>query len=445
MAWGYRRLKEEDKARILYRYVATQWPNKDRAVIALRGVALCSLALNDQAGAEAALEAILTRYGQDKDVVEAVSNIATEYRDRKDFIRSRKLHQYILDKYPQSELAIWSCRDVILCSRELNDDPNTQAGIDRLLSRFGSHKDLALAIRQVGRELNRKGDRRALELLRYNAEHIQDNPEALQSGVEAIYTSLHAADVNTADATWERLLKGFSRQATFARQAYHVAGAYARAGSTDKAGEIYRYVVGQWPQGLWAKASTAQVAILQGQDATVQGHLDKLIGEFKGHPDLPMALFQVGEYYWAKAIAEQKEGRKDRADENFKKALVVWETIIKDLPSSIITAQAYHVAAETYRRFGQDEKAMQYYQKIVDTWPDYNYAWLAQHRIAKLYKGLLARPEVVADTQAKAKAEAAMKAAYKRLLDTFPNSPAAPAARTTLEYYGNPSVEGGHQ
>ena len=55
VAWGYRRLKEEDKARILYRYVATQWPNKDRAVIALRGVALCSLALNDQAGAEAAL------------------------------------------------------------------------------------------------------------------------------------------------------------------------------------------------------------------------------------------------------------------------------------------------------------------------------------------------------------------------------------------------------
>jgi outer membrane protein assembly factor BamD (BamD/ComL family) len=80
-----------------------------------------------------------------------------------------------------------------------------------------------------------------------------------------------------------------------------------------------------------------------------------------------------------------------------------------------------------YRRIGQHKQAIEYYQHVVDNWPDYRYAWSAQERIAFTYEylrdnGIIPQPE----------ADILIKAAFEAVIEKYPNCPAVPAARSIL-------------
>jgi len=62
---------------------------------------------------------------------------------------------------------------------------------------------------------------------------------------------------------------------------------------------------------------------------------------------------------------------------------------IEKSPHSAYAAEAHYILAICYKRLEEYTKAIECYQKVVDDWPDYKYAWLAQLRVAKIYDGLL--------------------------------------------------------
>jgi hypothetical protein len=86
---------------------------------------------------------------------------------------------------------------------------------------------------------------------------------------------------------------------------------------------------------------------------------------------------------------------------------------------------------------GQYEKAIEYFQKTVDNFPGYENAWVAQNRIAKVYKFMM-RDEIIPEQEG----EAAMTAAYEKLIANFPDCPVAGRASKWLETYAIPT-EGG--
>jgi len=80
-----------------------------------------------------------------------------------------------------------------------------------------------------------------------------------------------------------------------------------------------------------------------------------------------------------------------------------------------------------YRRIGEYEKALNYYQQVVDNWPDYQYAWSAQCLVGSCYKRLrdLGKlPESVANPK--------IEQAYKAVLEKYPDSESAPSAALKL-------------
>ena len=56
------------------------------------------------------------------------------------------------------------------------------------------------------------------------------------------------------------------------------------------------------------------------------------------------------------------------------------------LPPSEIMHKAFYFSAECYRKMGQDEKAIELYQTILDRWPYYEYGCSSLVRIYKIYK-----------------------------------------------------------
>lgn len=170
--------------------------------------------------------------------------------------------------------------------------------------------------------------------------------------------------------------------------------------------------------------------------------LDSLIADFKGHPNLPGVLFEIGELYYNESFRRENESFDAKDKGRFIKAAAVWGRIITQLPESEpdTIAQAYCFSGHCYRKLGQYKKAIEYYQKVVDNWPGYKLAWSAQFRIVKMYKWLLE-----AGVMSESEAEAAITVTFEHLLKKFPDCPAVGVAREWLNYYHNKSSEGGQK
>lgn len=174
-----------------------------------------------------------------------------------------------------------------------------------------------------------------------------------------------------------------------------------------------------------------------GLDAEAQEVIEKLIQDFKDHPDLSLALWQASEAYYNEAFRYENEGLVERAEEYFNNVIRMSREFIEESPHSAYAAEAHYILAICYKRLEEYTNAIEYYQKVMDNWPDYKYAWLAQLRVAKIYKGFI-KDGVMSESEA----ESAIKAAYERLLEAFPDCPAADSARTWLNYYLDKSNEG---
>ncbi len=110
------------------------------------------------------------------------------------------------------------------------------------------------------------------------------------------------------------------------------------------------------------------------------------------------------------------------------------ERIRQQLPPSEATAEAYFYSAECHYQLGEDQKALAYFRQVVEKWPDYEYAWLAQARIAKIYKRF-----AVGGVMPDSEVEAVLDVVYKRLLASYPDCPAAKTARRWVEGKVKPS------
>ena len=156
-----------------------------------------------------------------------------------------------------------------------------------------------------------------------------------------------------------------------------------------------------------------------------------MISDFDDHPDLPEAIFVIGEQYYNKAFEDPNKYIKVKSPENFKKAKDIWEKVIARCADSksIGLKHAQYFTAVCYRRVGEYEKAITHYQKVVDNWPDYQYAWSAQYLIGTCYEKLKyynSLPESESDPK--------IEQAYKAVVEKYPDSPMVPTSSIKLGY-----------
>jgi TolA-binding protein len=124
----------------------------------------------------------------------------------------------------------------------------------------------------------------------------------------------------------------------------------------------------------------------------------------------------------------ESQGLDEQARWYYQKTITECERILNQLPEThYITAEACYFLGVCYERLGQLEEAIEFYQKVVDKWPDFKYAWNALFLVGLNYeklKNLGLIPE--------AKADAKTKVAYERLLKDYPTCTAANIARQWL-------------
>lgn len=157
-----------------------------------------------------------------------------------------------------------------------------------------------------------------------------------------------------------------------------------KAGKYDLAKAIFNKVLTDYPGTKLAFKAQKNLAVInleEGDYTAAQEAFDTLITDFNDHPDLPQVVFTVGRQYYLEALQDEKQELNEQNKVLFQKAIDIWDRIITQFPNADEAPQAYFMSGVCYRDLGEDVKSTECFQKIVNEYPDYMYAWEAKFMI----------------------------------------------------------------
>ncbi|MHC4643152.1 MAG: LamG-like jellyroll fold domain-containing protein [Planctomycetota bacterium] len=362
-------------------------------------------------------------------------DIAKRYDGLEKIEEAKGVCQLILKQHPDSPSAqgaeLYLARRDIMTLIKSKDFTTAQEELDSLISDFNDHPDYAESLCAIAQsyEWPRKFEK-AESLYERAAQLDPQNPHVIKAQFNArklhIFSLIKSEKYTEAHAAIDEFTTDFDNHPALPGILYWIAKDFEAAKEYEEAKRMYQQVAWQYPKSSHAanalmEASQMDVlsSIESGNDTMVQESLDNLIADFNEHTDLPIAILEIGERYYNIALHNKNKGLTAESEENLLEAIAIWERIITELPSSHITPEAYFLSAEGYRELDEQVKAAEYYQKVVDGWPNFKYSWHAQFLVARIYKRLKSSGSV-----SESEANSKIKAAYERILQDYPNSSA---------------------
>ncbi len=432
IAYRYRCVNKHEKANELDQYVVATWPDSDYAVLGQMDIAKYYVDQGDETNAEDATAKLLTNYSGHALIARAIHDVAQHYRYTQRYKKANALYQLVVETWPEAEHALWAQADLIKSYLAQGDDTAAEAAVEKLLTNFNESPLIARAIWDTGqyyRDLKKYEN--ANQLYKHVVTNWPKGEHAIWAQADLIKSYLALADAPSAEAAVEKLIADFSWSEHIARAIHDTAWEYRKLANYAKADELDRYVIDRWPedvQAMWAKMDMAKTDIALGNYAAADKTVDILITDFREQADLPTAIFMLGEQYYNKAFGCENQGQTAEAKSHFQKAIAIWERIINELPQSSITAQAYYFVARCCERLAEYEDAIEYYQVVLDNWPNYERAWNAQFLLGQCFDELARSGSIPEEDAA-----VMIRYACQEVLANHPYCPAVEAASDLLE------------
>jgi tetratricopeptide (TPR) repeat protein len=321
----------------------------------------------------------------------------------------------------------------------ISSEEKAQEAIDKLADEFSGDPNLADALYECAKryEWVRGRYEEAQPIYQLIIQQCPDSSyarEQLDLARTNVLYLIELGNYGLAAEALTKLLSEFSEHPDLAWTLDGIAGRYEKAKRYDEARSIYQRIVTDHNETDYAFTAQKKLTILEikaGDDVAAQEALDTLIADFNENPALPEAILQVGHGYYTKARLEEKDGLDEKAKEYYQRAITVWKRIITDLPASTGTSpEAYYCSAVVYsQELGDYLKGIDYYQKVVDNWPDYTFAWRAQFFVGMYYEklrssGSIPESEVIPK----------IEQAYQSVIEKYPDSKWVPYAAIKLGY-----------
>jgi TolA-binding protein len=450
IAWAYRKLEEYNKARTIYEYVTANWPENDRTAFAQHGIAICHLKFGNLRAADAALELLLQKYGTDRNASKLLLWAGHDYLNAGEFKKAGAIYESLLRSYPNCEELIEAQASLGVAAVQLEDTQRIEAAVQALLTQYPVNEAKATGLRNVANALAWKQEaclslpeqerdklplynKSLFAIASYLLANYAGTDAAMWAERELAVVAIQCADGAAAEAAINRLTSNYASHEDMPVALYLVGDYYAGLEKRNEAAVIYQYLIDNYPNHELvplARAGLAQLRIREGDGPGGEAILERLLADYKNHPRLAEAMNLVALGYYQRARLAQGGGESLETD-YYRKALQIWGRVIRDLAQSPAVAQAYYHSAIVYsQELGEHDQARAYYQRVVDSWPKYEYAWHAQFSVGDCYEKLKSAGAVGA-----AEADAKIERAYRAVLEDYPNCRAAGTAAMRLGRY----------
>ena len=425
-------LKKYYKAKQYYQYAKDNfsgsnyliWSGKKYILCALwaqKDIIKTELCLGNDTAAEAGIQTMRSDFSDHNDLLAALRSVADCYLKLKQYSKAAALFQNILDTDPNDADAIHCQKGLVYSNIWLHNAPNateTKAAIDKLVADFNDHSNYAYAILRVGQEYYNK----ALNL------EVQD------------YTSQAESNFSKAIEVWQPILTKEPFNLATVRAYYMTAQSYRKLGNCEEATEHYEHILDTWEEdesmATYLIGSRKNLAILNidmGYDPNALAQVEQLTADFNDNPQLPKAVFDIGEKFYYKALNNGHQDPNTGVGNYFSKALTVLGKITQGMSASAerIATTHFYSAVCCYKA-GDYAKAAQHYEKVVQNCPDYEFAWNAQFMVGGCYKKLTKAGDI-----SNAVGQTKTRTAYEQLLIKYPNCKVASIVSSWLSKYSN--------
>ena len=400
----------------------------------------------DDTAVQAAIVRLTTDFAKDTGLPEALYYIAGTYAWSGKFDKAGVIYQDIITDHPGTDYAPKAQMDTLwmnaLSSIDSGNETAAQAAIAQLTADFAGSPRLPESLYHIAKKYGWSGRREeAKSLYQKIITDYAGTSQALEAQMDILWVNAMSSiesepsDKVAAQAAIGKLTTGFSTNPRLPELLYHTAKAYGWSGQYEEAKKLYQRIIQQYPNSLYAGKAQLDTAMMDfwpsiksGNDSQVQAAIDKLTADFAGHPDLPDAMSRTAEQYYMKASQLQHEGLTDKSKDCFQKAATIWETVINEHPSFIEIPKVCCWAGDCYRKLGKYEKSIVCYQKVADDYPGYGMAWNALFLVGRNYENLKKSGAI-----SKSEADSKTRAAYKQLLERYPDCKAAKIARRRLK------------
>jgi len=329
VADAYRDVKQYGKALEIYSRVVDNWADNEQAVKSQAAIAKVHIKLGQEQATEAAVENLLADFADNNDIADAVADVADEYQDAGKYEKSIELYKHVVDTWPDSEQAMESQTGIARVYIKLGDDPAAQAAVNKLLSDFSSHPEIAEVAIEVALgyyDLERYAKYREI------CEHVIARPSwsgaSLGSQEALVKARILIGDLPAAQAAKDKLVADFSQHRDMPKSLFRIASLYRRERKYQQARDTYQQVAQQASQPEYADkghlcAAAMNIALLigSGNESAAQAATDKMITDFQNRTltlETRESYLEMM-YYVGKRF--QKAGKYDKAAELYRQLI----------------------------------------------------------------------------------------------------------------------------
>lgn len=326
--------------------------------------------------------------------------------------------------------------------------------IDEMVSRFSDHPDLPALLYWFGRSYEWEREyEKANNLYQQIIADYFDSQYADRSRISIARANIMHLIVShkfdEAKDAFDKLSTDFIINPDMSAAMYWIAEEYKWAGEYGEAKKIHQQLIRRYPGTSYAEKARLAIAraealalIKSEKFEQAKEAAGEIAAEFPKDADLPETLYWIAERHrWLKRYEDansiyrqiiQNHSDSPYAEkaqlgtvmmeitslmesEDYNKADAAAEKMIADYYNSNQTAENLFGVARRYRDLGKYKKALYYFQKIMDDWPDYKYAGKTQFIIGECYEKLR-DSDVMPESEANPKIEAA----YTAVVENYP-------------------------
>jgi len=404
-----------DKANELNKYIVINFAETDDGLRAQKNLAKTYIAAADDPNAQAAIAKLQTDFENQPGQSAAIRSIADGYRKAGNYAKAIELYQYLIEAYPNDDDRI-HCKKGLAVSKiwstEDANDSDTIAVVSSLATDFNGHPDSIYSVFRIGEEYQKR------------AKKLLDNGNT--GSAEGYFSK--------AIEQWQMIAQLPPINDLTDKVHYRIAECYMYIDDYNNATAHYKKVVSDWPNSEYKMLAQKYLAIANigiGDDPNALSQVDRLIVDFNDSPFLPRIVFHIGEEYFLQA-SKIKGIDDNQAKDYFQKAISVWQRVITKLPASATyTSRSCYITAVVYsQELHEYQKSIEYYQMVVNNWPEYKYADNAHFFLACCFEKLASLGII-----SEADAAAQIRQTCERLLANYPDSQMAIVAYKLLKRY----------
>ncbi len=352
----YRLGRKYTKARDLYRYAVTAWPEIDRAIDSRKSIVLCSIALNDEPNALADLDKLMSEFNAtgttpetaDRSALlaDALVKIANGYEQAKNFDQAKNIYQRMASVDPNSseglQYEIQNAKAEIFALIKDGNDTDVNLAVSKLIADYNNHPDFPTTLFDIAQEE------------RYSEKH----PQAIRH--------------------WKYVFDNYPKSQLREQIPSLLAVCYNIIGQEDTAIKYYKQTLEEFPNAPYAYRAAYKIASIYKYERI---DFDKAIYWFEQQRQLydnelisSRSLSEIGEIY----ICHLKD---------YKTGLSLCRQYLDEYPNSRTIWTIYSNIAICHEKLGDIDSAIESLRKAHENAPDDLLRTNISKRITRLEEG----------------------------------------------------------